>query len=303
MRSSWSTTGLEMGAWHGFGNTCPGSALSRTGRIAGSVRRETKASGSAAVQGIRISRGRHVLILDIDTVPQPGSLDTLLQTACDHPAAGVVAPRLVGLDGQLQLSARRFPTVLSKILRQRAQLHTQGYLASENLAHWSHDHLRYVDYVIGAAQLLNRDALAEIGLFDERIFYGPEDVDLCLRMWQGPVPANVAGGLARCVPAGCNDPACRAADDPIREGLLLTNRYRPFRWPGLVFRQTRLSVHKTPGTDPNPGRGVIHGGPYKGVAERKRLRSARATHCRQDASGREDCRQDASGREDRLPGP
>ena len=42
--------------------------------------------------------------------------------------------------------------------------------------------------MIGACQVIRRTALDEVGLLDERIFYGPEDVDLCLRMhragWQ-----------------------------------------------------------------------------------------------------------------------
>jgi len=38
--------------------------------------------------------------------------------------------------------------------------------------------------VIGACQLVRRRALAEVGPLDERIFYGPEDVDFCLRLWR-----------------------------------------------------------------------------------------------------------------------
>jgi GT2 family glycosyltransferase len=47
---------------------------------------------------------------------------------------------------------------------------------------WDHTGVREVDYVIGACQLIRKAALDEVGLLDERIFYGPEDVDLCLRM-------------------------------------------------------------------------------------------------------------------------
>ena len=41
-----------------------------------------------------------------------------------------------------------------------------------------------MDYVIGACQVIRRRALQEVGLLDERIFYGPEDVDICLRLQQ-----------------------------------------------------------------------------------------------------------------------
>ena len=50
------------------------------------------------------------------------------------------------------------------------------------MADWDHSSVREVDYVIGACQGIRRAAVTEVGLLDERIFYGPEDVDLCLRM-------------------------------------------------------------------------------------------------------------------------
>ena len=52
------------------------------------------------------------------------------------------------------------------------------------MADWDHQTIRAVDYVIGACQVIRRRALQEVGPFDERIFYGPEDVDMCLRLQQ-----------------------------------------------------------------------------------------------------------------------
>ena len=50
---------------------------------------------------------------------------------------------------------------------------------------WDHLDIRDVGYVIGACQMIRRRALEEVGMYDPKIFYGPEDVDLCLRMWKG----------------------------------------------------------------------------------------------------------------------
>ncbi len=47
-----------------------------------------------------------------------------------------------------------------------------------------HDLLRDVDYVIGAAMAMRREAVARIGLFDEGYFLYFEDADLCARAWQ-----------------------------------------------------------------------------------------------------------------------
>jgi GT2 family glycosyltransferase len=45
-----------------------------------------------------------------------------------------------------------------------------------------HRELREVDWVSGAAMLLRRKALEEIGLLDERFFMYCEDVDICYRL-------------------------------------------------------------------------------------------------------------------------
>ena len=40
-----------------------------------------------------------------------------------------------------------------------------------------------VDYAISAFWVIRRNAFERVGLFDEKIFYSPEDVDYCIRMW------------------------------------------------------------------------------------------------------------------------
>jgi GT2 family glycosyltransferase len=133
-------------------------------------------------QGLRIARGEFLALLDVDTRPTPGSFAALVAYLRRTPHVGLVGPRLVGADGALQYSCRRFPTLVDKVLRRLPEHFGREIARDVEMRAWDHATPREVDYVIGACQVIRRTALAAVGLLDEGIFYGPEDVDLCLRM-------------------------------------------------------------------------------------------------------------------------
>jgi GT2 family glycosyltransferase len=135
-------------------------------------------------QALRIARGRYLLLLDVDTLVKPGALETLLKYMDAHPWVGICAPKLVSPEGRLQYSCRKFPTIWSKVLRRLPLAWASRQLDEEELKTWDHNGVAEVEYVIGACQLVRRRALEEVGLLDEVIFYGPEDVDFCLRAWK-----------------------------------------------------------------------------------------------------------------------
>lgn len=133
-------------------------------------------------QGIRASCGQYVLILDDDTVVRPLAVQTLVRLLDDSTQVGVCGPQLVDAKGELSLSCRLFPTFWDKLGRWLPGNFWRAMRRRTELADWNHEVPRNVDYLIGACQLIRRRALDEVGLLDELIFYGPEDVDLCLRM-------------------------------------------------------------------------------------------------------------------------
>ena len=112
-----------------------------------------------------------VLLLNSDAWPEPGAIDHLLACADRHPRAAVVAPRLVRPDDRLEASAWPFPShrvTLASALRRDSNI-------------WPHDSERRVDWAVGAALLIRREALEEIGELDESLFMYAEDLEWCWR--------------------------------------------------------------------------------------------------------------------------
>jgi len=132
-------------------------------------------------QGIIASSGEYVLLLDDDTHSLPDAVDTLCDYLSRHSQCGMVAPKLINPDGSLQANALPFPSVKEKTIRILKKLF------GKTQHNRYHDSIKAQlpfnpDYLIGACQLISRKALDTVGLLDERMFYGPEDADYCIRL-------------------------------------------------------------------------------------------------------------------------
>lgn len=137
-------------------------------------------------QGVRLSHAPYILFLDSDTEMSPGSLATMVEYLEAHSGVAVVGPKLIYPDGRLQYSSRKFPTVPGKLLRllPLAWRRAVPLAVDEEMHALDRSRPQHVDYVIGACQLIRRTVMDSLGGLDERMFYGPEDVDFCLRVWR-----------------------------------------------------------------------------------------------------------------------
>ncbi|HEV2758912.1 MAG TPA: glycosyltransferase family 2 protein, partial [Acidimicrobiales bacterium] len=154
----------------------------------------------------------YVLILNPDTVVEPGTVKALSEAFDRDPGLAVVGPRMENLDGTVYPSVRRFPAL--GVAAGHAFLGlvwpANPYTRRYRMLDWNHDHpAADVDWVGGACVLVRRAAFDVVGGFDEAYFMYVEDVDLCWRLGQagwriGYEPAgrvvHALGGSSRLVP-------------------------------------------------------------------------------------------------------
>lgn len=136
--------------------------------------------------GLRAARGRCLLLLNPDTVVPPDALATTWAYLRDHPDVGVVGPRLVRPDGRLDLACRRgYPTpgvALAHMLRLPRLFPRSARFGRYNLTHLDPGVETDVDAVAGAYMAVRREAVAMVGLLDERYFMYGEDLDWARRL-------------------------------------------------------------------------------------------------------------------------
>ena len=141
----------------------------------------TSNRGYAAANNQALERapGRYLLLLNSDAELEPAALRTLVAYADDHPEAGVIGPKLLNPDGTLQPSGGRFPTPASTV----ASLLGLNRLTGRPRygTRRDYDVPAEVDEVSGAAMLIRRGVIDQIGGLDEGFAWGYEDIDFCLR--------------------------------------------------------------------------------------------------------------------------
>ena len=146
---------------------------------------ENKGFARANNQGIKQSRGQHVLLLNPDTIVPPGSLDRLVAFLGNNPDVGACGPKLLNADGSTQASVRRFPTYRAALYNQTI-CRVMGLFRSQYrkwmMKDFGHDRQMDVDQIMGAAMLIRRSVIDDVGGMDENFFMYYEEVDLCYRI-------------------------------------------------------------------------------------------------------------------------
>ena len=126
---------------------------------------------------LKRAKGDYIIIIDSDVEILKGTIEKLINTHKNDEQVGLVVPKLTYPNGKLQKSTDNFPTIFTKFFRYFFLKKMEDNLTDN-------PGLREVDYAISAVWALKREVLARVGLLDENIFYAPEDVDYCLRIWR-----------------------------------------------------------------------------------------------------------------------
>ncbi len=137
-------------------------------------------------QGIKNAKGEYLLFLNPDTIVPNGVINNLLNEIQGNKNFGAIAPQLRFPDGRIQKSCRRFPR-RRDILYESIGL-SKLFKNSKEFNYWkmgdfNHNKTSLVDQPAGAALLIPKKIINEIGLLDEQFPMFFSDVDLCKRIW------------------------------------------------------------------------------------------------------------------------
>ena len=135
-------------------------------------------------QAFVLARGKYIILLNPDAFIRPLSLEKSVSFMDRTPRCGLCGGKIISPAGQLEPSARRFPSALSKLLALsglRGKFSQSAILNYYEFGGFAHDRPQEVDWVPGTFTIVRKKMLDEIGFFDERFFIYYEETDLCLR--------------------------------------------------------------------------------------------------------------------------
>ena len=142
------------------------------------LRSETNLMFGAGINhAARQARGRHLVVLNDDTVLTAEAIEALIGFLDAHPEVGVCGPRLVRPNGKPERAVQFFPSLRTELARCCGLLGLLRRRVEQGP--------RFVtEWVTGSCFAVNGALGRELGFFDEGYRFYWEDVDLCYRVRQ-----------------------------------------------------------------------------------------------------------------------
>ncbi|MFC9711225.1 glycosyltransferase family 2 protein [Paenibacillus sp. NPDC056933] len=150
------------------------------------VNRDNTGFAKANNQGMKVTKGRYILLLNSDTIVHPDTLHTMISFMDRHPEMGASGCKVILPDGSLDKACKRgFPTPsasfyyafgISRLFRDQPKFNQY------QLGHLSPDDEYPVDCLVGAFMLVRRETIEQVGGLDETFFMYGEDIDWCYRI-------------------------------------------------------------------------------------------------------------------------
>ncbi len=152
--------------------------------------------GKGNTIGFKSAPARYYFALNPDTVIPENSyvIERVIKFMDEHPKIGCIGTKLLNIDGTLQYSCYRFD-LQSMLIKPLKQINfDKKYSWVKKFSDWllmkdfDHNSTRPVDWVLGAAMVVRKEAIDQVGWFDEQYFMYLEDSDWCRTMWNNGWP-------------------------------------------------------------------------------------------------------------------
>jgi O-antigen biosynthesis protein len=143
-----------------------------------------KGFGTANNQGVKVAKGKYVLLLNNDTILFENSIKKVFDFAESLEGNEIIGCKLLNEDKSVQISVYDFPSLLNVItsnfflylLFPKSKYFNKYHLMNRGISRTTE-----VDVVTGAFLFINRKSFDALGGFDERFFFYMDDTDLCYR--------------------------------------------------------------------------------------------------------------------------
>ncbi len=155
------------------------------------------ANNQALRAALETAPSHYFWLLNPDTEVLPGATAALIAAMEAHPYVGVAGAKLLYPDGSLQHSAFRFPGLVQlafDLFPMPARLYETPLNGRYPRRLYEAESPFFVDHPLGAAMMVRKEAVEQVGLLDEEYRIYCEEIDWCWRMRR-------AGWRALCVPA------------------------------------------------------------------------------------------------------
>jgi GT2 family glycosyltransferase len=143
-----------------------------------------KGFGAANNQGVKIAKGKYVLLLNNDTVLFENTIKKVFDYAESIDEKSIIGCKLLNENRSVQKSVYDFPTLLNVftsnfflyLLFPKSKYFNKYHLMNKGISA-----ITEVDVVTGAFLFMKRKTFESLYGFDERFFFYMEETDLCYR--------------------------------------------------------------------------------------------------------------------------